>query len=114
MPRDLRGGDRGADAGTAHQDAPLCVVTANRHAHVAGGVRVVHALGVGIDAEIDDLVAGVLHGADDGIPQLHASVIEGDGDLHATRSSSAAACIATFSGVIPSFSSTVAIGAEAP
>ena len=54
----------------------------------AGRVRVVDAHLVRVRAEIEDLVIG--QRLDDGIAEVDAAVVEGDGDLHATRSRSAA------------------------
>src|SRR5438034_651608 len=48
------------------------------------------------------------------VPELDAAMVERHRDLHDTRSSSAVARAITLSTLKPSFSSTVAPGAEAP
>src|SRR5215207_3461879 len=88
---ELAGGDRGADARAADEDAALRASVLNRLAELARLVRIVDPLRVRVGAEVDGLVAPLLELVEDALAQLHAAVVERDGDPHATRSSSAAA-----------------------
>ena len=75
--------DRRADARAADEDPALGPAALDRLAHLAGEVGVVDAYGVGVDAEVDDVVAGGLDRRDDRVAKLDAPVVERDRDLHA-------------------------------
>src|SRR5581483_4886368 len=106
--------NRRADAGTAHEHGTLRLAALDRFADLTRLVGVVDTHGVGICAEVDDVVAGQCR--EDGFSEVHAAMVERDGDLHryATRCSSAAAFATTFSTLKPNSERTVPPGADAP
>ena len=81
-PGHLAGGDRGADARAADEDAALGPALLDRLADLARLVRVVDAHGVGVGAEVDHLVPG--ERLEHGFAQVDAAVVERDRDLHRT------------------------------
>src|SRR5215210_8219344 len=113
-PGDLAGRDGGADPRAADEDAAFGVPADHRVAELARLVRVVDPLCIRVRTEVDGLVPERVQLLQHPLAQLDAAMVERDGDPHATRSSSAAARAATFSGVKPRFRSTSSPGAEAP
>ena len=99
-PRELAGGDRGADARAADEHAAL-VAGLDRLAQLARLVRVVDPPRVGVRAQVDVSCPSAAELLEHALAQLHAPVVERHRDVHATRSSRAAARVATFSGVKP-------------
>ena len=81
-PRELAGGDRGADARAADEDAPLGLAGQDRLAELARLVRVVDPDGVGVGAEVDGLVAEPVELLENPLAELHPAVVERDRDLH--------------------------------
>ncbi len=100
-PWDLAGGYRGADSGPADENAPLRAAVADRRTDVLRDVGIVDPHRVGVDAEVERVVASGRDGAEDGLAQMAAAVVEARSDLHqATRpTASTTAC-----GVRPSSS----------
>src|SRR5205823_1292200 len=112
--RHLARGDRSADARSAHEHASLRAAGEDRLADLASLVGIVDPHGVGVGAEVDDLVAVRAQRLEDCIAKMDSAMIEGDGDVHDTRSRSASARATTLSAVKPNFSSTTSPGADAP
>src|SRR5207237_6988934 len=79
---DLRRGDRGTDPGAADQDAALRLSVLEGRADLDRFVRVVDPDGVGVGAEVDDLVAVCAQRLEDLLAEPDAPVVEGDGDVH--------------------------------
>src|SRR5438105_5878397 len=79
-PRQLGGGDRRADPGAADEHAPLCVAGEDGIPDLARLVRVVDPDGVGVHAEVEDVVA--VERRENGLAQAYASVVERDRNLH--------------------------------
>src|SRR5207249_1808732 len=96
-PGQLAGGDRGADAGAADEDAAVRVTGEDRLADLASLVRVVHPDRVGLHAAIQHLVTQASKRLEHRLPQVDAAMVEGDDDPHVTRSSSAVAFATTLS-----------------
>src|SRR5688572_13148601 len=76
----LAGGDRGAGARAADEDAALGLAALDLLADLARLVRVVDTDVGAVGAEVDHLVA--LERLRDGVAQVDATVVEGDGDPH--------------------------------
>jgi transketolase len=78
--RQLAGRDRSADPGAADEHAALCVAAEDRFTELTRLVGVVDALGVGVGAEIDNVVSGKRF--ENRVSEMDASVVEGDRDFH--------------------------------
>ena len=81
---DLRGGDRGAGARAADEDAALGASAHDRPADRLRDVRVVDPGLLRVGAEVDRLVTGGRDRGEDHIPQADAAVVEPERDLHLT------------------------------
>ena len=81
-PGQLAGGDRRADAGAADEHGALGLAALDRLADLARLVGVVDPDRVGVGAEVDHLVPDKR--LEHRVAQVHAAVVERDGDLHRT------------------------------
>ncbi len=83
-PRQLRGGDRGADTGAADQDAALGLPRADRLAELARLVWIVDPHGTVGDAEVDGIVAENSELLEHALAKLRTAVVERDRHSHAS------------------------------
>src|SRR4051794_13325309 len=80
--RKLAGGDRGADAGAADEDAALRGTRPDRLAELSRLVRVIDPRLGSIGTEIDRLVTGAHDLLEHTLAELDAAMVEGDRDSH--------------------------------
>ena len=89
---DLRSRDGRSHARPADEHGPLGGAAVQRLADLARLVRVVQPHGVGVGAEVDDVVAVHSENVENGLAKVHAAMVERDGDSHQpTRVRSASA-----------------------
>ena len=79
-PGQLAGSDRGPNAGTADEDAPLGIAAENGLADLASLVRIIDPDGVGIGTQVNHGVPGKR--LEHRLTQANAPVVECDRHLH--------------------------------
>ena len=79
---DLRGRDRRPNARSADEHRPIGGAVVQRLADLARFVRIVQPHGVGVGAEVDDVVAVHSENLEDDLPKVDAAMVERHGDSH--------------------------------